>query len=58
MKQLTPLAGHTIYEHKRNADIRTKLNMTPNLDTNKNYRNNWHVLRMPYYRFPQRIFHL
>ncbi|PSN42255.1 hypothetical protein C0J52_20422 [Blattella germanica] len=59
MKLLRPLAGYTLYAHKRKADIRTKLNMTPILDTIKKYRNNWHgrVLRMPYNRLPQRIFH-
>ncbi|PSN31081.1 hypothetical protein C0J52_25365 [Blattella germanica] len=59
MKLLRPQAGYTLYDHKRNADIRTKLNITPILDTIKNYRNNWHahVLRMPYNRLPQRIYH-
>ncbi|PSN53678.1 hypothetical protein C0J52_06787 [Blattella germanica] len=57
MKLLRPLVGYTLYDHKRNADIRTKLNMTPILDTIKIYHNNWHVLRMPYNRLPQRIFH-
>ncbi|PSN40218.1 hypothetical protein C0J52_12053 [Blattella germanica] len=57
MKLLRPLAIYTLHVHKRNADIRTKLNMTPILDTIKNYRNNWHklVLRMFYNRLPQRI---
>ncbi|PSN30890.1 hypothetical protein C0J52_26967 [Blattella germanica] len=35
MKLLRPLAGYTLYDHKRNDDIRTKLNMTPILDTIK-----------------------
>ncbi|PSN55411.1 hypothetical protein C0J52_11075 [Blattella germanica] len=54
MKLLRPLADYTRYDHKRNADIKTKPNMTPILDNIKNSRNNWHahVLRMP-----QRIFH-
>ncbi|PSN56618.1 hypothetical protein C0J52_11288 [Blattella germanica] len=54
MKLLRILAGYTLYNHKR-----TKLNMTPILDAIKNYRNNCHahVLRMPYNRLPQRIFH-
>ncbi|PSN45527.1 hypothetical protein C0J52_24508 [Blattella germanica] len=33
MKLLRPLVGYTLYDHKRNADIRTKLNMAPILDT-------------------------
>ncbi|PSN42052.1 hypothetical protein C0J52_22053 [Blattella germanica] len=37
MKLLRPLTGYTFYYHKRNADIRTKLNMTPILDIMKNY---------------------
>ncbi|PSN44683.1 hypothetical protein C0J52_15631 [Blattella germanica] len=38
--------------------LRPLLNITSILDTIKNYCNNWqaHVLRMPYYRLPQRIF--
>ncbi|PSN57896.1 hypothetical protein C0J52_00215 [Blattella germanica] len=40
MKLLRPLARYTLYDHKRNADIRTKLNMAPLLDIIKNYRNN------------------
>ena len=58
MKLLRPLAGYTHYDHKRNADIRTKLNMNPILDAIKNYRNNWHahVLRMPYNRLPKGYF--
>ena len=33
MKHLRPLAGYTLYAHKRNADIRTKLNISqkPNI---------------------------
>ncbi|PSN44313.1 hypothetical protein C0J52_09278 [Blattella germanica] len=46
MKRLKPLAGYTLYDHKRNADIRTKLNMTPILDTIKNYHNNLHRRRL------------
>ncbi|PSN35209.1 hypothetical protein C0J52_26441 [Blattella germanica] len=59
MKFLRPLAGYTLYDHKINADIRTKLNKTPILDTIKNCRNKWHehVLIMPYNRLPQRIFY-
>ncbi|PSN30039.1 putative uncharacterized transposon-derived protein F52C9.6 [Blattella germanica] len=59
MKLIRHLAGYTLYDHKINADIRTKQNITPILDTIKNYCNNWHahVLRMPYNRLPQMIFH-
>ncbi|PSN46847.1 hypothetical protein C0J52_24203 [Blattella germanica] len=59
MKLLMPLAGYALYDHKRKADIRTKLNIISIMDTIKNYRNNWHehVLRMLHNRLPQRIFH-
>ncbi|PSN40693.1 hypothetical protein C0J52_22536 [Blattella germanica] len=59
MKLIWPLAGYTLYDHKRNKNISTKLIITSILDTIKNYRNNWHAhaLRIPYNRLPQSIFH-
>lgn len=58
MRLLRPLAGYTLYDHKRNADIRKELNITAITDTISTYRNNWyeHVLRMPNNRLPQRVF--
>ncbi|KAJ4430802.1 hypothetical protein ANN_19393 [Periplaneta americana] len=32
--------GYTLYNHKRNADIRTELNITAITDTIESYRNN------------------
>ncbi|KAJ4450572.1 hypothetical protein ANN_01999 [Periplaneta americana] len=57
MRLLRPLAGYTLHDHKRNADIRTELNITAFTDTMESYRNNWyeHVLRMPNNRLPKRL---
>ncbi|KAJ4445689.1 hypothetical protein ANN_12374 [Periplaneta americana] len=41
MRLLRPLAGYTLYDHKRNADIRAELNITAITDTIESYRNNW-----------------
>lgn len=57
MRLLRPLAGYTLYDHKRNSDIRTELNITAITDTIESYRNNWyeHVLRMPNNSLPKRL---
>ncbi|KAJ4437914.1 hypothetical protein ANN_13853 [Periplaneta americana] len=41
MRLLRPLAGYTLYDHKRNADIRAELIITAITDTIESYRNNW-----------------
>ncbi|KAJ4431530.1 hypothetical protein ANN_20128, partial [Periplaneta americana] len=47
MRLLRPLAGYTLYDHKRNPDIRTELNIIAITDTIESYRNNWyeHLLK-------------
>jgi hypothetical protein len=52
-----PLAGHTLLDHKRNKDIRKKLNIENITSIISTYRKNWyeHVTRMPPHRTPHRL---
>jgi len=49
MKLLRPLAGYTLYDHKRNDYIRRELRIIGILDKIDEYRWNWlsHLQRMP-----------
>jgi len=49
MKSLRPLAGYTLYDHKKNDYIRRELQITGILDKIDEYRRNWfqHLQRMP-----------
>jgi hypothetical protein len=57
MRLLRPLAGHTLLDHKRNEDIRKKLNIENITSIISTYRKNWyeHVTRMPPHRTPHRL---
>ena len=48
-KEMRPLAGYTLYDHKTNDYIRHELRITGILDKIDEYRRNWlsHLQRMP-----------
>jgi hypothetical protein len=56
MRLLRPLAGHTLLDHKRNEDIRKKLNIENITSIINTYKKNWyeHVTRMPPHRTPHK----
>jgi len=59
MKLLRPLAGYTLYDHKRNDYIRRKLRITGVPDKTDEYRRNWlsHLQRMPRNRIPLKSYY-
>ena len=59
MKLLRPLAGYTLYVHKRNDYLRRELRITGILDKIDEYRRNWlsNLQRMPQNRIPLKSYH-
>jgi len=59
MKLLRPLAGYTLYDHKKNDHIRRELQITGVLDKIDEYRRNklLHLQRMPENRIPLKSYH-
>jgi hypothetical protein len=57
MRLLRPLAELTLLDHKRNKNIRKKLNIENITSIISTYRKNWyeHVTRMPPHRTPHRL---
>ena len=54
MNLLRPLAGYTLYVHKKNDYIRRELQITGILDKIDEYGRNWfqHLQRMPQNQIP------
>jgi len=59
MKLLRPLAGYTLYDHKRNDSVRCELQTEGILNKIDEYRRHWllHLQRMPVNRIPLKSYH-